>query len=147
MGRWLFGAKQEEQTSKIDLEKVPTHIAIIMDGNGRWAKRHGLPRVAGHRAGMKKVKEITIAAHDIGVKAITMYAFSTENWKRPKEEIDFLMRLPQEFFPKEINDLVEKNVQIRMIGNKEHLPPYALQPVMEAIERTKHNTGLILILP
>lgn len=144
MGRWLFGAKQEEQTSKIDLEKVPTHIAIIMDGNGRWAKRHGLPRVAGHRAGMKKVKEITIAAHDIGVKAITMYAFSTENWKRPKEEIDFLMRLPQEFFPKEINDLVEKNVQIRMIGNKEHLPPYALQPVMEAIERTKHNTGLIL---
>lgn len=144
MERWLFGARRKKHLPEIDLENVPVHIAIIMDGNGRWAKRHGLPRVAGHRSGMKRVKEIAIAAHDIGVKVLTMYAFSTENWKRPKEEVDFLMHLPQEFFPKEIDELIEKNVQIRMIGNQEHLPNYALAPVLEAIERTRQNTGLIL---
>jgi undecaprenyl diphosphate synthase len=131
-------------TPSIDPAKVPAHVAIIMDGNGRWAKQRGLPRVAGHHSGMKNVKKITIAANDIGVKVLTMYAFSTENWKRPKEEVEFLMKLPQEFFPMEIAELVEKNVRIRMTGWKEGLPEHTLNAIEDAIERTKNNTGLIL---
>lgn len=130
--------------SEIDRNNIPAHVAIIMDGNGRWARKRGLPRVMGHRTGMKKVKEIAIAANELGIKVLTMYAFSTENWKRPKEEVDYLMSLPQEFFPKEIDELAENNVRIRMIGNRENLPNHTLRPVIEAIERTKSNTGMIL---
>ncbi|WP_430076858.1 isoprenyl transferase [Paenibacillus ferrarius] len=129
---------------EIELDKVPAHVAIIMDGNGRWAQQRGLPRVAGHHSGMKNVKKITMAANDIGVKVLTMYAFSTENWKRPKEEVEFLMKLPQEFFPLEIEELIQNNVRIRMTGWKEGLPDYTLNAIEDAIERTKHNTGLIL---
>ncbi|WP_244999136.1 isoprenyl transferase [Paenibacillus aceris] len=129
---------------EIELDKVPAHVAIIMDGNGRWAKQRGLPRVAGHHSGMKNVKKITMAANEIGVKVLTMYAFSTENWKRPKEEVEFLMKLPQEFFPLEIEELIENNVRIRMTGWKEGLPDYTLNAIEGAIERTKNNTGLIL---
>lgn len=96
-----FGMKDQQASTarpEIELDKVPAHVAIIMDGNGRWAKQRGLPRVAGHHSGMKNVKKITMAANEIGVKVLTMYAFSTENWKRPKEEVEFLMKLPQEFF-------------------------------------------------
>nr|WP_274320405.1 isoprenyl transferase [Paenibacillus qinlingensis] len=128
----------------IELDKVPAHVAIIMDGNGRWAKQRGLPRVAGHHSGMKNVKKITMAANDIGVKVLTMYAFSTENWKRPKEEVEFLMKLPQEFFPLEIEELIQNNVRIRMTGWKDGLPDYTLKAIEGAIERTKDNTGLIL---
>ncbi|TLS49816.1 isoprenyl transferase [Paenibacillus antri] len=125
-------------------ENVPKHVAIIMDGNGRWARSHGMPRIAGHRAGMKNVKTITMAANDLGVKALTLYAFSTENWKRPQEEVDFLMKLPQEFFPLEIDELKANNVRIRMMGEREGLPEHTLRAVDAAIEDTKHNTGLIL---
>ncbi|KRE56823.1 UDP pyrophosphate synthase [Paenibacillus sp. Soil750] len=128
----------------MELDKVPAHVAIIMDGNGRWAKQRGLPRVAGHHSGMKNVKKITMAANDIGVKVLTMYAFSTENWKRPKEEVEFLMKLPQEFFPLEIEELIQNNVRIRMTGWKDGLPDYTLKAIEGAIERTKDNTGLIL---
>jgi undecaprenyl diphosphate synthase len=115
-----------------------------MDGNGRWAKKRGLPRIAGHHSGMKNVKKIVMAANDLGVKVLTMYAFSTENWGRPKDEVDFLMKLPQEFFPLEIDELDANNVQIRMSGLTADLPSYTLQAVEGAIERTKRNTGLIL---
>jgi undecaprenyl diphosphate synthase len=115
-----------------------------MDGNGRWAKQRGLPRVAGHHSGMKNVKKIVMAANDIGVKVLTMYAFSTENWGRPKEEVDFLMKLPQEFFPLEIGELHENNVQVRMSGLREGLPAHTLDAIDGAIEKTKNNTGLIL---
>ncbi|MFC5448374.1 isoprenyl transferase [Paenibacillus aestuarii] len=145
--KWLGNAAKEDSTSNIpdiDLANVPAHVAIIMDGNGRWAKQRGLPRVAGHHSGMKNVKKITMAANDIGVKVLTMYAFSTENWKRPKEEVEFLMKLPQEFFPLEIEELIENNVRIRMTGWKEGLPDYTLKAIEDAIERTKDNTGLIL---
>jgi undecaprenyl diphosphate synthase len=144
--KWLGNIeKSDSETSpSIDPARVPAHVAIIMDGNGRWAKQRGLPRVAGHHSGMKNVKKITTAANDIGVKVLTMYAFSTENWKRPKEEVEFLMKLPQEFFPMEIAELVEKNVRIRMTGWKEGLPEHTLRAIEDAIERTKHNTGLIL---
>jgi undecaprenyl diphosphate synthase len=144
--KWLGSSKKNglHTIPAIDLASVPAHVAIIMDGNGRWAKQRGLPRVAGHHSGMKNVKKITMAANDIGVKVLTMYAFSTENWKRPKEEVEFLMKLPQEFFPMEIAELIENNVRIRMTGWKEGLPDYTLSAIEDAIDRTKNNTGLIL---
>nr|WP_216855585.1 isoprenyl transferase [Paenibacillus qinlingensis] len=144
--KWLNPTRKPVNTSAADIEldKVPAHVAIIMDGNGRWAKQRGLPRVAGHHSGMKNVKKITMAANDIGVKVLTMYAFSTENWKRPKEEVEFLMKLPQEFFPLEIEELIQNNVRIRMTGWKDGLPDYTLKAIEGAIERTKDNTGLIL---
>lgn len=124
--------------------KVPEHVAIIMDGNGRWAKKRGLPRIAGHHSGMKAVKRITIAADTIGVKVLTLYAFSTENWSRPKDEVDYLMKLPQQFLLLELNELIAKNVQVRVIGWREGLPEYTLEALDEAVKKTKHNTGLIL---
>jgi undecaprenyl diphosphate synthase len=139
-----FRGKKPDDAEPIHLENIPKHVAIIMDGNGRWARSHGMPRIAGHRAGMKNVKTITMAANDIGVEALTLYAFSTENWKRPQEEVDFLMKLPQEFFPLEIDDLKRNNVRIRMMGEPEGLPEYTLRTVEDAVEQTKHNTGLIL---
>ena len=103
-----------------------------------------LPRVAGHRAGMKVVKEITRACDELGVKILTLYAFSTENWKRPKEEVDFLMRLPQEYLETELEELVNKNVQIRLLGSEEGLPEHTLQALREAKREYSPNTGLIL---
>ncbi|WP_025701618.1 isoprenyl transferase, partial [Paenibacillus forsythiae] len=122
----------------------PRHVAIIMDGNGRWAKRLGLPRIVGHQNGMKAVKRATIAADELGIEFLTMYAFSTENWKRPKEEVDFLMRLPEEFLAIELDELIEKNVRVRVMGDSEALPSYTRKAMDEAVLRTEHNTGLIL---
>jgi undecaprenyl diphosphate synthase len=141
--KWL-GREEQEETQALDPDNIPAHVAVIMDGNGRWAKQRGLPRVAGHHSGMKNVKKIVMAANDIGVKVLTMYAFSTENWGRPKEEVDFLMKLPQEFFPLEIGELHENNVQVRMSGLREGLPAHTLDAIDGAIEKTKNNTGLIL---
>ncbi|MEW9667666.1 isoprenyl transferase [Ammoniphilus sp. 3BR4] len=142
--KWMQGKEGEGLALDLDLDNIPQHIAIIMDGNGRWAKKRGLPRVAGHRAGMKTVKEITRAADEIGVKALTLYAFSTENWKRPKDEVEYLMRLPQEYLLTELKELIEQNVQVRMLGNKEQLPEYTMDAVLQAQEKTQNNTGLIL---
>lgn len=125
-------------------DNIPKHVAIIMDGNGRWARRLGLPRIVGHRSGMKAVKRATIAADELGISILTLYAFSTENWKRPKDEVDYLMSLPQEFLAIELDELVEKNVQVRMMGYTDELPKHTIAAMEEAIERTKHNTGLIL---
>ncbi|WP_068786018.1 isoprenyl transferase [Paenibacillus phocaensis] len=125
-------------------DNIPTHVAIIMDGNGRWARRLGLPRIVGHRSGMKAVKRATIAADELGISILTLYAFSTENWKRPKDEVDYLMSLPQEFLAIELDELIEKNVQVRMMGHTDELPKHTIAAMEEAIERTKHNTGLIL---
>ncbi|TNJ64328.1 isoprenyl transferase [Paenibacillus hemerocallicola] len=136
--------RSPEEIVELNPDRIPEHIAIIMDGNGRWAKRRGLPRIAGHHAGMKAVKRATISADDMGVKVLTLYAFSTENWKRPRDEVEFLMKLPQEFLALELDELVEKNVQVRMTGWKEGLPAHTLDAVEAAIERTKHNNGLIL---
>jgi undecaprenyl diphosphate synthase len=142
--KWFRKKKTVDLRAKISQHRVPQHVAIIMDGNGRWAKKRGLPRIAGHHAGMKTVKKITIAANEIGVKILTLYAFSTENWSRPKDEIDYLMKLPQQFLSLELNELIEKNVQVRVIGWREGLPDYTLQALDEAVGKTKHNTGLIL---
>lgn len=125
-------------------DNIPRHIAVIMDGNGRWAKSRGLPRIAGHHSGMKAVKRVAKAADRIGVKVLTLYAFSTENWKRPKAEVDFLMKLPQEFLSIELSELIENNVQVRMMGKLDGLPDHTLTAVEEAIRQTKTNTGMIL---
>jgi len=124
--------------------EIPVHVAAIMDGNGRWAKERGLPRIAGHRSGMQTVKRITRAADGLGIKVLTFFAFSTENWKRPRDEVDYLMKLPQEFLALELDELCEKNVQVRMMGWTDHLPEHTLSAIQEAVEKTKHNTGLIL---
>lgn len=140
---WL-SRKDRQQPVEISPDNIPQHVAIIMDGNGRWAKRRGMPRVMGHQNGMKAVKRATIAADELGVKYLTMYAFSTENWVRPKEEVDYLMRLPVEFLAIELDELIEKNVQVRMMGNVDALPAHTRKAMEEAVSRTKDNTGLIL---
>ncbi|MDY0322462.1 MAG: polyprenyl diphosphate synthase, partial [Candidatus Carbobacillus sp.] len=89
---------------------IPQHVAIIMDGNGRWATRRGMPRIAGHHKGMNNVRNIALAAHDMGIQILTLYAFSTENWRRPKDEVEFLMGLPEEFLNVYLKELIEKNV-------------------------------------
>ncbi|MFS0727875.1 isoprenyl transferase [Paenibacillus sp. 1P07SE] len=125
-------------------DNIPQHVAIIMDGNGRWAKERGLPRMAGHHSGMKAVKRITMAADRLGIRYLTLYAFSTENWKRPKAEVDFLMKLPQEFLSIELDDLIKNNVQVKMMGYRDSLPDYTLEAVEEAITKTANNNGLVL---
>jgi undecaprenyl diphosphate synthase len=139
-----LGKSSMPQADSRALDNVPRHVAIIMDGNGRWAKNRGLPRAAGHHSGMKAVKRITIAADRIGVKYLTLYAFSTENWKRPKAEVDYLMKLPQQFLEIELDELIANNVQVRMMGHRDNLPPHTLGAVEEAIAKTAGNTGLIL---
>ncbi|WP_017727344.1 isoprenyl transferase [Halalkalibacterium ligniniphilum] len=125
-------------------QAIPKHVAIIMDGNGRWAKQKGLPRIAGHREGMKVVNKIVRKANEVKIDVLTLYAFSTENWKRPKTEVDYLMKLPERFLSMELPKLIEENVQVRLMGSLENLPDHTLRAVMTAVEATKENDGLIL---
>ena len=124
---------------------LPRHIAIIMDGNGRWAESRGLPRTDGHRAGMEAVRGIVRAARELGVGWLTLYAFSSENWNRPKSEVDYLMRLPEEFFEKELPEAIEKNVRILAIGKRDRLPLGVRKSLENAIARTAHCTGMRLV--
>ena len=135
-----FGKKQTED---IVLE-VPKHIAIIMDGNGRWAKKRMQPRIMGHKAGMDALQAVTKSASDMGVKVLTVYAFSTENWSRPEKEVKFIMNLPVEFYDKYVPDLHANNVKIQMIGDHTRLPEATLNALQKAEEKTRNNTGLIL---
>ncbi|MFX0559408.1 isoprenyl transferase [Tepidibacillus infernus] len=151
MLKGLFAKKKENGLDKnklnikdLDPLNIPKHVAIIMDGNGRWAKQKGLPRIAGHREGMKTIREVARVANEVGIKILTLYAFSTENWKRPQDEVKFLMDLPQEFLRKELDELIEQNVQVKMMGFDQQLPEHTLNAVHEAVEKTKQNTGLIL---
>lgn len=123
---------------------VPEHVAIIMDGNGRWAKKRALPRIAGHHEGMKVVRKTTKLANELGIKTLTLYAFSTENWKRPKNEVEYIMSLPDEFLGTFLPDLIEENVQVKMMGYKDQLPVHTLRAIEKAIEDTKNNDGLVL---
>ena len=125
-------------------QQLPSHIAIIMDGNGRWAKKRTLPRVTGHHEGMKTVKKITKFANEVGINTLTLYAFSTENWKRPKLEVEFLMRLPEEFLGTYLPELMEQNVQVKMMGNIDSLPEHTKSAINKAVEQTANNDGLIL---
>lgn len=123
---------------------IPQHIAIIMDGNGRWAQNRRLPRIAGHKEGMETVKKITKAANRLGVKVLTLYAFSTENWKRPADEVNFLMQLPVDFFDTFVPELIAENVQVHVMGYEEYLPSHTQDAVKRAIEQTAKNDGLVL---
>lgn len=125
-------------------EILPKHVAIIMDGNGRWAKRRNLPRSAGHAAGTEALRDIIRASDDWGIRSLTIYAFSTENWARSKEEIDALMGLLLKYFASEIDELYEKNVRIRILGDIDGLPEAQRTAVINAMDRTKENTGLNL---
>ena len=128
----------------IDLERLPKHVAIIMDGNGRWAKQHKLKVAMGHRAGTEALREIIRNSSDIGIQALTLYAFSTENWTRPVTEVEALMQLILDFFQSEIDELDEKNVRITILGDKTGLPEKQCAALMEAEKRTGDNTGLRL---
>lgn len=128
----------------IDFMEIPKHIAIIMDGNGRWAKSKGLPRQLGHRKGINTIIDITRASDELGIEVLTLYAFSTENWKRPKKEVDYLMRLPNKFLDIYLNELIEKNVKVKFIGFEDKIPNDTIETIFKAIEKTKDNTGLIL---
>ncbi|MHC9532766.1 isoprenyl transferase [Dellaglioa sp. BT-FLS60] len=129
---------------QLDPDRIPNHVAIIMDGNGRWAKKRHLPRIAGHKTGMDTVKTITMAASDLGVKVLTLYAFSTENWKRPETEVNYLMSLPGTFFDKFVPELIEKNVKVNVIGYIDQLPNETQIAVQNAVEDTKNSTGMVL---
>ncbi|HHU70273.1 MAG TPA: isoprenyl transferase [Thermoanaerobacterales bacterium] len=128
----------------LDYKRIPTHIAIIMDGNGRWAKKRGLPRVMGHRAGIKTVREIIKSCSELNVKILSLFAFSTENWRRPKEEVDALMDLLVLTIENELDELIGNNIIIKTIGDKGGLPKYVQKKVVEAEEKTKKNTGMIV---
>lgn len=126
----------------IDLNKIPQHIAIIMDGNGRWAKLRGMPRAMGHRAGVEALREIVKTCNALEVQYLTVYAFSTENWKRPQSEIGILMSLLKEYVRKELGELHANNVRIKVLGNIRQLPEDVQDAVLAACNKTKNNTGL-----
>lgn len=132
--------------SQIDLSKTPKHIAIIMDGNGRWAKKQGQERLFGHNYGVEAVRETLKAAKELNVQYLTMYAFSTENWNRPKEEVEGLMDLLVRSIAGELDELMESNVRLQTIGNTEGLPEACRNELFEAIEKTSGNTGISLVL-
>ena len=145
MFKFLKKNKLVKKNEKQELKKIPAHVAIIMDGNGRWAKKRNMPRIKGHYEGMQTVKKITKYASQLGVKYLTLYAFSTENWARPKEEVSYLMDLPEKMFNSFMPELMENNVKVEVIGFVEKLPENTRKAVNDAIEQTKNNTGLKLI--
>ncbi|WP_077619596.1 isoprenyl transferase [Bacillus sinesaloumensis] len=136
--------KQMNEATQFHDDHVPEHIAIIMDGNGRWAKKRGLPRVAGHKEGISAVIKIVKAAVKCNVKVLTLYTFSTENWKRPKSEVDTILRLPKEFLHLYLPELISNNVRIEAIGDMENLPSHTQEAIQYAINRTRDNDGLVL---
>ena len=135
-----------ELAAALDADRIPAHIAIIMDGNGRWAKRRGLPRFAGHRAGVTMVRSVVEDCSRLGVKALTLYAFSAENWKRPRAEVDMLWRLLRYYLRHELEDLQRNNVRLRSSGRVEALPPRAFEELREAERATARNSGMVLNL-
>lgn len=125
---------------------IPRHVAIIMDGNGRWATKRGLPRSAGHRAGMEALRDLITASSELGIEALTLYAFSTENWKRPRDEVGTLFSLVVEYFNREISELHENGVRIRVLGDMSRVPQKARAALMRAEDITHDNSGLKLNL-
>lgn len=131
---------------ELDSTRIPRHVAIIMDGNGRWAKRHGMARMFGHKQGVETVHQITEVAAEMGIEYLTLYAFSTENWNRPKEEVDALMSLLVDTIAKETPTLMKNNVRLQTIGDTNRLPELARKRFEECIAQTAGNTGLNLVL-
>jgi undecaprenyl diphosphate synthase len=131
---------------QIDKDKLPTHIAIIMDGNGRWAKKKLLNRISGHMKGVDAVREVVTTCRELGIKILTLYAFSIENWRRPKEEVKALMGLLNEYLLKEQGEMIKNNIRLSAIGKLEDLPPAVLATLQETMKMTKHCDGMTLNL-
>ena len=128
----------------INRDSVPCHLAIIMDGNGRWAAERGLPRYEGHRQGVETVRSTVKHSNELGIKVLTLFAFSTENWQRPPREVNYLMSLPEKYFKSELPDLIRNNVQVRQIGDNSKLPPRVQNVLRDGIEATSGNSGMVL---
>ena len=137
---------EEKLIKKLDKTRLPQHVGIIMDGNGRWAQKRGMPRVYGHKAGVNAVREVIRSCRELGIKYLTLYAFSTENWKRPKEEVDFLMDLLVEYLSKEVDELNKNNVVVKFIGDISRLPEKCQIEIEKAQKLTEKNTGLVVNL-
>ena len=147
VGNFLINIDMSTRELKdVDLDNLPRHIAIIMDGNGRWAKNRSLPRIAGHREGINSVREITKFCGEINIEYLTLYTFSTENWNRPKKEVNALMNLLLKTIKKEIKDLHNNNVVLSAIGDISALPEKTRASIYDGIKQTSNNTGLNLIL-
>lgn len=146
MFRFFKSNKHKENTEalEIDRDNIPSHIAIIMDGNGRWAKSRNLPRSMGHKAGVETIRRILKEAHILNIKYLTLYAFSTENWKRPEEEVGALMKLLVQYMRNELSELNKNGVVINILGDITRLPEEAQREVKSAVEMTKNNTGVVL---
>ena len=130
----------------IDKDRIPKHVAVIMDGNGRWAKKNGLLRAIGHKKGVNSVRSTVEASVELGISVLTLYAFSTENWNRPKKEIETLMSILIDTLRKEINKMVENNVQFKCIGDISQLPDNVVKELKETTKKTSKNSGLVLTL-
>lgn len=137
------GFKDNDEIN-IDMNNIPQHVAIIMDGNGRWAKERNLPRTMGHKAGVETIRRIIKEADRLGIKYMTLYAFSTENWKRPKEEVGALMKLLVQYLKQEIDELDRNGVVINAIGDISRLPKECVEEIERAKERTKNNKGIVM---
>lgn len=131
---------------QLDTNKIPQHVALILDGNGRWAKKRALPRTVGHRKGAFNIEKIAIACQNLGIKYMTCYCFSTENWKRPQDEVNYLMKLPIRYFKKAYTTIIESNIKIQVIGRRDRFPKELLEAIIEVEEKTKNHTNLTLTL-
>lgn len=139
-----LGNKNLSEDFELDMNNIPKHIAIIMDGNGRWAQARNLPRSLGHKAGVETIRRVIKEADKLGVKYMTFYAFSTENWKRPKDEINALMKLLVQYLRKELDELHENKVCIKVLGDISRLPNECISEINRAVEKTKDNTGIVM---
>src|SRR5688572_25618821 len=138
--------RADELLEQIDRSALPSHIAVIMDGNGRWARKRGLPRVAGHRAGTRSVREVVEGCAELHIPALTLYAFSVENWKRPRAEVSTLMSLLKEYLTKELETLCKNNIRLQTIGRTDELDPSVQEGLARTIADTEGNTGMVLSL-
>jgi len=131
---------------QLDLDKLPRHVAIIMDGNGRWAKKRGFDRIAGHRNGIQSVRDVVRTSRELGIRWLTLYAFSEENWKRPRYEIKALMSLLNRYLKDELKEMLDNGIRLACIGQTEKLPPEVQRILWQTIERTAHNKEMTLTL-
>jgi len=138
--------RAEDLLQQVDKTALPRHVAIIMDGNGRWARKRGLPRVAGHRAGTRAVREVVEGCAELHIPALTLYAFSVENWKRPLAEVSTLMSLLREYLTKELETLCKNNIRLQTIGRTDELDPGVRDHLLKTITQTARNTGMVLTL-
>jgi undecaprenyl diphosphate synthase len=140
------GSEEDRLLQQLDLARLPRHVAVIMDGNGRWARQRRLPRIAGHRAGIASVRELVETSARLDVPVLTVYAFSKENWKRPKAEVDFLMDLLRDYMRKELDELCANNIRVQVVGRLHELPEVVQDVLRKAVAATAGNTGLVFNL-